>query len=47
MKASDMTNEELAEYFIASSKGDVVQAREELLDCFAVLIREWERITAK
>lgn len=40
-------DKELAEYCVASLKGDVVQAREELLDCFAVLMREWERITAK
>ena len=43
----DLIRKELAEYCFASLKGDVVQAREELLDCFAVLIREWERITAK
>ena len=43
----DLIREELAEYFVASLNGDVVQAREELLDCFAVLMREWERITAK
>ena len=43
----DLIREELAEYFVASLNGDVVQAREELLDCFAVLMREWERITEK
>lgn len=43
----DIIREELVEYYVASLKGDVVQAREELLDCFAVLMREWERITEK
>jgi hypothetical protein len=43
----DLIREELTEYFVASLKGDEVKAREELLDCFAVLMREWERITEK
>lgn len=46
-EAYDRIREGLTEYFVASLKGDEVRAREELLDCFAVLRRVWERITAK
>ena len=37
-------DEEIAEYCEASILGDHEAARRELLDCAAVIMREWERI---
>lgn len=38
-------DEEVAEYLEASLTGDTEAAKRELLDCAAVLMREWERIS--
>lgn len=41
---SSILEEEMAEYVEASLLGDKEQAKRELFDCAAVLMREWERI---
>ena len=42
---NSIIDEEIAEYIEASLDGDHDAARRELLDCAAVLMREWERIS--
>lgn len=41
----NIINEELLKYYEASLLGDTEAAKCELLDCVAVLMREWERIS--
>ena len=40
----DLIREELLEYFDAALSGDWDAARAELMNCFAVLMREYERV---
>lgn len=42
---NSIMDEEIAEYIEASLLGDSEAAKRELLDCVAVLMREWERIS--
>lgn len=42
---NSILDEEIAEYIEASILGDKEKAKRELLDCVAVLMREWERIS--
>lgn len=42
---ASILDEEIEEYLEASLLGDTEAARRELLDCAAVLMREWERIS--
>lgn len=41
----NIISEELLEYYEASILGDAEAAKREPLDCVAVLMREWERIS--
>lgn len=42
---NSVIDEEVAEYIEASLTGDTETAKRELLDCVAVIMREWERIS--
>lgn len=42
---NSIIDEEIAEYCEATLLGDTEAAKRELLDCAAVIMREWERIT--